>query len=108
MEVRHPIGRGSLFAKVIFDAPRFLCPGTSGVSKRVWLEKSPEQVIRDLATHDKRQQTSSGIGVGCLEVLNKEVEVLCTRWVQRISAASVRLEFREVVIQETLLDLSSD
>jgi hypothetical protein len=50
MEVHHPIGRGSLFAKVVFDAPLFFCP--------VWLEKSPEQVIRDLATHEKEQQTS--------------------------------------------------
>jgi len=49
MEVHHPIGRGSLFAKVVFDAPLFFCP--------VWLEKSPEQVIRDLATYEKEQQT---------------------------------------------------
>ena len=40
-------------------------------------------------------------------MLDKEVEVLCTRWVERISAALVRLEFREVVIQEILFDLSS-
>ena len=106
MEVHHPIGRGSLFAKVVFDAPWFFCPGTRGVSKRVWLEKSPEQVIRDLATHKKRQQTSSGIRVGCLDVLDKEVEVLCTCWVESIDAVSVRLEFREVVKQEILLDLN--
>jgi hypothetical protein len=31
--------------------------------------------------------------------------VLCTRWVRRISAASVRLEFREVVIQEIYLGI---
>jgi hypothetical protein len=35
MEVYHPIGRGSLFAKVVFDAPLFFCPGTRGVGKRV-------------------------------------------------------------------------
>jgi hypothetical protein len=40
-------------------------------------------------------------------VLDKQIEVLCTRWIERISAASERLEFREVVIQEILLDLSS-
>lgn len=106
MEVHHPIGCGSLFAKVVFDAPWFLCPGTRGVSKRVWLEKSPEQVIRDLAAHEKRQDTSS-IRVSCRDMLDKDVEVLCTRWVERIGAASVRLEFRKVVIQEILLDLSS-
>ena len=107
MEVHHPIGRGSLFAKVVFNAPLFFCPRTRCVSKRVWLEKSPEQVISDLATDEKRQQTSSGTRVGCLNVLDKEVEVLCTRWVERVGAASVRLECREVVIQEILLDLSS-
>lgn len=107
MEVYRPIGRGSLFVKVVFDAPWFLCPGTRGVSKRVWLEKSPEQAIRDLATHEKRQPTSSGIRVGCLDVLDKEDEVLCTRWVERLGAALVRLEFREVVVQEILVDLSS-
>ena len=40
-------------------------------------------------------------------MLDKDVEVLCTCWVERIGAASVRLEFREVVVQEILLDLSS-
>jgi hypothetical protein len=50
MEVRHPIGRGSLFPKVVFDAPLFFCPRTRSVSKHVWLEKSPKQVIWDLAT----------------------------------------------------------
>lgn len=98
MEVHHLVGCGSLFAKVVFDAPWFLCPGTRGVSKRVWLEKSPEQVIRDLAAREKQQETSSGIRVGCLDVLDKDVEVLCTRLVERIGAASVRLESKEVVI----------
>jgi len=107
MEVHHPIRRGSLFPKVVFDAPLFFRPGTRGVNKRVWLEKSPEQVIGDLATLEKRRQTSSGTRVGCLDVLDKEVEVLCTSWVKRVGAASVRLEFREVVIQEILLDLRS-
>jgi hypothetical protein len=41
-------------------------------------------------------------------VLDKEVKVRCTRWVERIGAASVRLEFIEVVMQEILLDLVSD
>jgi hypothetical protein len=40
-------------------------------------------------------------------MLDEKVEVLCTYWVERIGAASVRLEFREEVIQEILLDLSS-
>src|SRR3954452_5219973 len=98
MEVRQPIGRDSLFAKVVFDAPWFFCPGTCSISKCVWLEKSPEQVIRDLATLEKRRQTSSDIRVSCLDVLDKKVEVLCTSWVERIGAALIRLEFREIVI----------
>jgi len=80
----------------------------SGVSKRVWLEKGPEEVVGDLATDEKRQQASSGIRVSCPDVLDKEVKVRCTRWVERIGAASVRLEFIEVVMQEILLDLVSD
>jgi hypothetical protein len=72
MEVQHPIGRGSLFAKVAFDTTLFFCPGTRRVGKSVWLEKSPEQVIRDFATHKKRQQTSSGVRVGCFDVLDKD------------------------------------
>ena len=38
-------------------------------------------------------------------MLDKEVEVLCTCWVESIGAVLVRLEFREVVIKEILLDL---
>jgi hypothetical protein len=75
IEVHRLIRYGSLFAKVVFNISWFLCPWTHSISKRVWLEKSLEQVIRDLATHEKRQQTSSSIRVGCLDMLDKEVRV---------------------------------
>ena len=78
MELHYPIRHSPLFAKVVFDIPLFFCPRTRGINKRVWLEKSLEQVIRDLATYKKQQQTSSDIRVGCLDMLDKEVEVLYT------------------------------
>jgi hypothetical protein len=33
MEVFYPIGRSSLFAKIIFDTSWFLYPGTNSISK---------------------------------------------------------------------------
>jgi hypothetical protein len=79
MEIFYPIGRSFLFAKIIFDIPWFFCPGTNSINKRIWLEKSLEQFIRDLATHKKQQQTSPSIRVDCLDILDKQVEVLYIR-----------------------------
>jgi hypothetical protein len=69
----------------------------------------PVLSMEAMQTHNRSptQSKPQSHRVSCLDVLNKEVEVLCTHWVERVSAASVRLEFREVVIQEILLDLSS-
>ena len=38
-----------LLAKVVSDTSRLMCSRTNGVDQGIWLEESPEQVIRDVA-----------------------------------------------------------